>query len=75
MFVFDLVHDAVVTGADPPLARATNALGCGWGSRFFREQLKNGLDAAAYLGSNLGSCRAAGGAKVTLYVMPGQDQP
>jgi hypothetical protein len=54
LFVFDLVHEAVVTGADPPLARATSELGCGWGSRFFREQLKNGLDAAAYLGVEFG---------------------
>lgn len=48
--VFDLVDDAVVAGADPPLARAADESGRSWWSRFDGQQIERGLEPSADLG-------------------------
>ena len=51
--VFNFVDDAVVAGADSPLARAAYELGRGWWAGFGSEELKCCLDTAANLGVEL----------------------
>lgn len=58
--VFDFVDDAVVAGADSPLAGAANEPGCGRLPGFGSEQLKCCLDASTCLGvefAQLARCR------------------
>jgi len=45
----DLVHDPVVAGTDPPLARATDEPGRGWWPGIDSEQLNGGLEASPHI--------------------------
>lgn len=65
LVVLVVVDDAVVAGADPPLTRATDELGCSWRSRFGGEQLERCLDASAYRRVELSNVACGGGASVT----------
>jgi len=49
LVVVDLVHDPVVAGTDPPLARATDEPGRGWWPGIDSEQLNGGLEASPHL--------------------------
>jgi hypothetical protein len=52
-FVLDLVHDAVVAGADPPLTCAPYEPGCRRRSGLLGQQIERGLDAPPHLGVEL----------------------
>lgn len=76
--VFDVVNDAVVAGANSPLARSPDQPSGRGRPRIVAEQLERGLDAATSLGvelAELAGCCWSDGDAVRHAVTSGRDRP